>query len=153
MALKPDRTHVRSSIDHFMNHVAERGGIVVVLTAGSGAAMDQSAQAVHYATSPSGEVPLGVLMGDVRNDDLTRQHENWHKEETQLGGKVTIWNQCQVVTDHIQSGITVTAGQTAFLHREGRFTNVDNIGGAPTVGRFDSRLDQNGFAKIAVNLP
>lgn len=153
MALRPDRVHIDSTIDHFMNHVAERGGVVVRSTVGSGAAMDQSQQVVHYATNPSGASPVGLLMNDVVNLDLTRQHENWHKEEMQLGSKVNVWRKGTVVTNWIQSGISLSAGDTAYLHREGRLTNLDNIGGAPTVGVFDSTKDQDGYAKVTVNLP
>ena len=80
MALRTDRIHIDSQIDYFMNEEAERGGIVVVSTAGSGSAMDQAAQlCTRTYTSISGQKPLGVLMGDMVDIDLTRQHENWHK--------------------------------------------------------------------------
>lgn len=153
MALKADRIHVDSRIDYFMTHTAERGGVVVVQNGGSGIAMDQGAHRVEYSITPSGKKPVGVLMSQVVNLDLTRQKMNVHKEEVQVGGKVTIWNKCQVTTNYVQSGVSPTAGQTAYLHREGRFTNVDNIGGAPTVGVFDSKKDEDGYVKVSVNLP
>jgi hypothetical protein len=154
MALKPDRVTIDTSIDYFMNQTANRGGVVSVLTAGSGAAMDQSVQAVHYDTSPSGATPVGILLSEVVNLDLTRQHENWHKEERQQGGKVTILVKGQVTTDHLASGITVTAGQGAYLGAEGRITNV-NTGAAasPKIGTFHSTINELGFAKVSVNLP
>ena len=152
MALKADRIHIDSRIDYFMNQTAERGGVVCVKTAGSGAAMDQSNQAVEYASNPSGAQPVGVLMCDVVDLDLTRQHMNWHKEEVQKGGKVTVWTKCQVTTDYLASGITVSAGDTAYLGEHGRYTNVDTLAGGK-VGTFDSIKNQEGFAKISVNLP
>jgi hypothetical protein len=152
MALKPDRIHIDSRIDHFMNHAAERGGIVSVLTAGSGAAMDQASQAVHYASAPSGAIPVGILMCDVVDIDITRQHINFYQEEVLIGGKVTIWTKGEVTTNHLVSGITVTAGQTAYLGVDGRFTNAD-AGLNPVVGRFSSRKDENGYARVSVNLP
>ena len=154
MALRPDRVHVDSRVDYFMNQTAERGGIVVVAgTSGSGTAMDQSVQAVEYSTSPSGKYPVGLLMSQVVNLDLTRQHQNFHQEEVQQGGKVTVWTKGQVTTNYVQSGVSPAAGEVAYLHREGRFTNVDNIGGAPVVGRFASKKDQDGYVKVDVNLP
>ncbi len=154
MALKGDRKHIDSRIDMFMNHVATRGGIVCALTAGSGTALDQSVQAVHYDSSPSGATPIGVLMGDMVNLDLTRQHENWHKEEVQKGGKVTIWEKCEVTTNVIVSGDTVTVGQPAYLATQGQVTNT-NTGAiaSPRIGTFMSTKDENGYAKLAVNLP
>jgi hypothetical protein len=154
MALKTDRIHIDSRIDYFMTHTASRGGVAVVQNAGSGAAMDQAAQRVEYATAPSGTNPIGVLMCDVVNLDLARQKMNVHKEEVQQGGKVTLWTKCQVTTDYLASGITVTAGQPAYLGAEGRITNVDSGAEAsPRVGRFESRLDEAGFAKVSINLP
>lgn len=161
MALRSNRTHIDSTIDFFMNEVGERGGIVCVSTVGSGAAMDQSDQLATYAASPSGNKPIGMLMCDMVNLDLTRQHENWHKEEVQKGGKVTIWRKGEVVTDMIDPDDTVTAGQKAYVGPSGYLTNAisdftDESGNdlnEYVVGRFTSTKDEDGFAKIAVNLP
>lgn len=162
MALKPDRIHVDSQIDYFMNETAERGRIAVVSTAGSGAAMDQGEQLAKITFSnPSGEQPLGVLMCDVVNLDLTRQHMNWHKEEVQIGGKVTIWNKCTVVTDQIYPGQTPAGGDVAYVGPSGYISNTD-LGSdsadhaarrGRVIGKFLSSKDEGGFAKVSVNLP
>ena len=179
MALKTDRIHIDSQIDFFMNEVAERGGIVCVSTAGSGSAMDQAKQLCTYPASVSGAKPLGVLMGDMVDIDLTRQHENWFKEEVVKGGKVTIWNKCTVVTDRVYPGITVAAGDVAYAAPSGYVSN--RVHYAPwsawtrnqilasgthdpgvmippdfydlAVGRFLSTKDEDGYAKLSVNLP
>jgi hypothetical protein len=156
MALKSDRIHVDSQIDFFMNETAERGGIVSVSTAGSGAAMDQGQALATYKAVASGVLPLGVLMCDVVDNDLTRVHENWHKEEVQKGGKVTIWNKCTVVTNRIVG--TPTAGRYAYVGPSGLLSGTryqtDDTGGATTpVGRFLSTKDEEGFAKVSINLP
>ena len=153
MALKTDRIHVDSQIDFFMNETAERGGIVCISTAGSGAAMDQAEQLASYVAAPSGEAPLGVLMCDMVNLDLTRQHENWHKEEVQQGGKVTIWPKCTVVTNRIYPGVTPTAGQTAYVAHSGLLHTSDVIGGNIVAGRFLSTKDEDSYCKVTVNLP
>lgn len=162
MALKADRIHVDSQIDFFMNEVAERGKIAIVSTVGSGAAMDQAQQlATCTYTSISGVQPLGVLMCDMVNNDLTRMHENWHKEEVQIGGKVTIWNKCTVVTDRIYPGHTPAAGKPAFLAPSGFIgasliqTDSDSITNQMryTIGRFLSDKDDDGYCKVSVNLP
>ncbi len=156
MALKSDRIHIDSQIDFFMNETAERGGIVSISTAGSGAAMDQGLAVATYKAVASGCLPLGVLMCDVVNNDLTRVHENWHKEEVQVNGKVTIWNKCTVVTNRIVG--TPTAGQLAYCGPSGLISGgsyqADQTGGATTpIGRFLSTKDEEGFAKVSINLP
>ena len=157
MALRPDRIHNDSQIDFFMNEVAERGGIVSVSTAGSGAAMDQASQLATYAANPSGVSTLGVLMCDMVNLDLTRQHENWHKEEVQKGGKVTIWSKCTVVTDRIYPGVTPIAGDKAYVAHSGYIANSqvysDDSGQSAVVGKFLSTKDEDGYCKVTVNLP
>lgn len=152
MALLAHRKHVDSRIDFFMNETAERGGVVSVSTQGSGEANDQANQLCTYAASPSGKIPLGVLMNDVVNLDLTRQHLNWYKDEVQQNSKVTIWEKGEVLTNLIQPGVTITAGDKAWLHASGYFSNTGFLGG-PRVGTFMSKKDENGFAKVSVNLP
>lgn len=153
-ALKADRYEGDYSIAYFMNEVGSRGGLVSILTMGSGAAMDQSLALATYAATASGKVPLGILLNDMVNLDLTRQHPNWYKNEVQKGGKVTVLTKGWVVTDQLASGITINPGDTAYLANGGRITNV-NTGRAasPPVGRFESLADQDGYAKVSVNLP
>ena len=156
MALKTDRIHIDSQIDYFMNETAERGGIAAISTVGSGSAMDQAQQLATYKAVASGVKPLGVLMCDVVDIDLIRQHENWHKEEVVKGGKVTIWSKCTVVTDRIYG--TPTAGSLAYVGPSGLIApaayQTDHTGAAATpVGRFVSTKDEEGFAKVQVNLP
>jgi len=158
MALKTDRIHIDSQIDFFMNEVAERGGLAVVSTVGSGSAMDQAKQlATCTYTSTSGVRPLGVLMCDVVDIDLTRQHENWHREEVVKGGKVTIWSKGTVVTNRVYPGVSPTAGQLAYVAPSGFFTNskfhADQTDANHVVGRFLSTKDEDGYAKVSVNLP
>lgn len=164
MALKTDRRHVDSDISNFMNATAERGGIVSVgsTAAPSGSAMDQAENLVEYvATALSGIKPVGVLMNDVVNLDLTRQHINFHKDEVQIGGKVTVWKKGVVVTDRIYPGHTPAKGGRAYVGHSGYFA-TSNVGGADhtdvnhegkVVGRFESAKDENGFARVYVDLP
>lgn len=158
MALKADRIHGASQIDFFMNEVAERGGVVSASTVGSGAAMDQSTQLCTYASAPSGYLPLGILMNDMVNLDLTRQHENFHKDEVQIGGKVTIWNKGTVLTDMVYPGHTPAANIEAWVGHSG-YVGASQIGtdqshGArpiAIVGMWLSAKDEDGFAKLRVD--
>ena len=157
MALKADRHELDVDISFFMNEVAERGKVVCISTAGSGAAMDQAGalvalKAAHATTS----IPVGVLLNDVVNLDLTRQHINWHKDEVQKGGKVSILKKGWVVTDQIVG--TPAAGELAYLDdasATGNFATTAEVadGVENVVGRFMSKLDEDGYAKVEVNLP
>jgi len=115
--------------------------------------MESASNAAVYRSSASGAVPLGVLINDVVNYDLTRQDYNPYKNEVQLGSKVHISADCTVVTNMITSGVSPAAGDAAYLAADGRVTNV-NTGAiaSPLVGRFLSSKDEDGYAKVRVNL-
>jgi hypothetical protein len=155
MALRPDvvLNPYADRVDFFMNQTAERGAIVALSTGGSGVAMESASNAAVYRSSASGAVPLGVLINDVVNYDLTRQDYNPYKNEVQLGSKVHISADCTVVTNMITSGVSPAAGDAAYLAADGRVTNV-NTGAiaSPLVGRFLSSKDEDGYAKVRVNL-
>lgn len=154
MALKTDREGYVSDISFFCNLVSERGGIASLTTGGSGVAMDNSLAVAAYSVSPSGKTPLGVQMNDVVNLDLTRQHRNFHKDEVQVNSKITLWQDCKVTTNMLYPGITVTAGQQAFLSNSGLITNVDSGAAAsPIVGMFLSSKNEDGYAKVQIKLP
>ena len=155
MALKADRNELDVDISYFMNETAERGQIVVLSTVGSGAAMDQAGALVTVAAATATTIPVGVLLNDVVNLDLTRQHINWHKDEVQKGGKVSILKKGYIVTDQIEG--TPTAGVLAYLDDAdtGKFAVAASVadGKYNAVGRFMSTLDEDGYAKVEVNLP
>lgn len=150
MALKGDYNPVAEDVSFFMDEVAERGGIVVISTAGSGAALDQAGALVTYAAAPSGKAILGLLEVDMVNIDQTKQHINFYKDEVQKGGKVAVMTEGWAVTNQIYPGVTPTAGATAYLAHSGLIAITDLIGGAQKVGRFLSTKDEDGYAKIQV---
>ena len=155
MALKADRHELDVDISYFMNETAERGLIVSVSSAGSGAAMDQAGALVSIQGATGSVIPVGVLLNDVVNLDLTRQHINWHKDEVQKGGKVAILKKGYVVTDQIEG--TPTAGALAFMDDAdtGKFAVAASIDDTEytAVGRFMSLKDEDGYCKVEVNLP
>jgi hypothetical protein len=157
MALKADRYEESTDISFFYNEgTATRGGAVVLDAAlASGAAMDQGGNKVKYGTAG---VPVGILLNDVVNKDLTRTHLNQYKDEVQQGGKVTVLTRGWVVTDMIEAGLSpdVKAGDIAYVSSSeaGDLTNVAPGGsGSLAVGRFMSQKDGDGYAKVYVNLP
>ncbi len=161
MALKADRYEESTDISHFMNATATRGGVAcydaAALAGASGAAMDQGENLVSYQTAAVTDVPAGILLNDVVNKDLTRTHLNQFKDEVQQGGKVTLLTRGWVVTSNVTG--TPEAGKLAYAD----VTTAGNISannaadavasGNLAVGRWMSRKDADGYAKLYVNLP
>ena len=155
MALKADRYEESTDISFFYNEgTATRGGAVVLDAAlASGAAMDQGGNKVKYGTAG---VPVGILLNDVVDKDLTRTHLNQYKDEVQKGGKVTVLTSGWVLTDMIETSIDPAAGDIAYVSASeaGDLTNVaPGSSGSLAVGRFMSQKDADGYAKVYVNLP
>lgn len=154
MALKPDRYEARTDISFYYNAgVAERGGILCYgPTTGSGAAMDQGVNLVQYEAVDEDSVPVGLLLNDVVNKDLTREHLNVYKDEIQLGGKVTVLRGGYVVTNMIDD-VTVAGGEVAYASTVNA-GNLSNSGDAAhAVGEFMTAKDEDGYAKVEINLP
>jgi hypothetical protein len=148
MALKPDRIEHLTDISFFMNTTAERGGVVSFVSGGVGVSMDDADAVVAYATAASGNVPAGVLLNDVVNLDLTRQHINWHKDEVQVGGKVTLLRVGQVTTNLINGN--PSAGNAAYVGPSGTISTTST--NAVKIGTFLSGKDADGYAKVSVNI-
>jgi len=152
MALKGLRNYNDGvDISFFMNTTGERGGIVIAVTGGSGTAMDSSNAVVAYPTgqAPSGTVPMGLLLNDMVNYNLTKQHINKHKDEMQVGGKCTILRRGMVVTNAVSG--TPSFGDKAYYNVAGQVTPTD-AGSAPQVGRFLSTKDADGYVKVEINI-
>jgi len=114
---------------------------------------------VTYKAVPSGAVPVGLLINDMVDIDLTRQHLNQHKDEVQKGGKVTLLRKGYVVTNNIQ-GTLPSGGEVAFLAHSGNVAiadvsndDSDATGSKLVVGKFLSGADEDGYAKLYVDLP
>lgn len=164
MALKPDRKYSEGvEISAFMNTVVERGGMTVYETSGSGAAMDDASTVVRpTGTTGSGTLPAGLLLNDMVNLDLTRQHINWHKDETQFGGKVTLLRHGTATTNVIEAAASPSGGQPVYYTSETFggvsnvlvFTNTDNPSSLQrfSVGQWLSQKDADGYARLEMNI-
>lgn len=146
MALKPDRIEIYTDISFFMNTVAERGGVVSVVTSGSGVSMDDANAVVEYADSASGAA-LGILLNDVVDKDLTKCHINWHKDEMQVGGKVTLLRRGQCTTNMVDGD--PAAGDKAYAGVSGL---VSTSAGGQHIGQWLSAKDEDGYAKLSVTV-
>lgn len=162
MALKGDRIYTpMMELGAFMNETASRGGIVSYNSTASGVAMDQSVNLVTYVgSSLSGIKPMGILLQDMVNQDLTQTHPNWYKDTVQIGGKVAVLRVGQVTTNMVMPGHSPSAGAPAYICHSGyigtSFTGSDSsdtTNRSKLVGRWDSAKDQDGYAKLTVNLP
>lgn len=155
MALKPLRHEFKTDISFYQTSgTLERGLILVHDLSGSGQAMDQALALVKKPEEGlSGSAPAGLLLNDVVDIDLTRQHINFHKDEVQKGGKVTLLRIGTVVTDAVSG--TPTAGNPAYFNQAGQLTPTQLSWGSvtvPAVGRFLSKKDQDGYAKVEINI-
>ena len=149
MALRPDRNEVVTDISFFMDEAAERGIVVTASTQGSGAAMDDSNAAVKKAAAYT-EYPVGILLNDVVDLDLTRQHINYAKDEVQKGGKVAVLRVGTIVTDQISGAITM--GEAAHFTSAGTLCSATANSTSVAVGRWLSSKDADDFAKVAINI-
>ena len=167
MALKADRHEAVTDISFFMNETAERGVIAVHSTAGSGSAMDDSNALVTIPTTASGTYPAGLLLNDMVNIDLTRQHLNQHQDEVQKGGKITLLKEGWVVTNKLEVNSKPTVGAPAYFASSGLLSTTNpaaydatTIAGASNplgnenalVGRFLSTEDADGYAKVYIDI-
>jgi 5,10-methylene-tetrahydrofolate dehydrogenase/methenyl tetrahydrofolate cyclohydrolase len=148
MALRPDRVEHLTDLSFFMNETAERGVIVAHSTAGSGAAMDDS-NAVVAGVGATSDLPAGMLLNDVVNIDLTRQHLNFHQDEVQIGSKVLLLRRGTVVTDQVAAGLTISPGGAAHFTSAGLLTTGTS---SAQVGRFLSDYDADGYVKVEINI-
>ena len=153
MALRPDRNELQTDLSFFMNETAERGIVVIHTGQGSGAAMDDSAAVVAIPTTVSNlnqGSPAGLLLNDVVDLDLTRQHINFAKDEMQKGGKCLLLRRGFVVTNMITGAITL--GEQAYFSADGKLTSSSAYSGSTVVGRWLSKKDADGYAKVDINI-
>jgi hypothetical protein len=158
MALKADRYEESTDISFFyVAGTGTRGGVVCLdLLSASGAAMDQGDNTVAYKVAGDTSVPVGLLLNDVVDKDLTRTHINWFKDEIQKGGKVTVLTRGWVVTNNVDGtpapGDVAYASDTVAGNLKNSTGNAARSGNL-AVGRFMSAKDADGYAKVYVNLP
>ena len=146
MALKPDRVEHLTDLSFFMDEIGTRGQIVTHSSDGSGASMDDANAKVIKATA-TGQNPAGLLLNDVVDIDLTRQHINFAKDEVQKGGKVLLLRRGTVVTDNVAG--TPAAGAKAYFTTDAKITSA---AGSVQIGRLLSAEDADGYAKVEINI-
>jgi len=156
MAIKPDRLINETDISLVCNDVHEKGQVLVYGTAASGAGIITPGVA-SLVSNPSGYKVAGLSLANFVNIDQTRYHRNFHKDEQVIGEKAPLLRKGYVITDQIASGVSPTPGAKAYLTTSGKITStVSATGGevaAPPVGEFATSKDENGYAKVYIELP
>ncbi len=150
-----DRQIDSVDISFFLNETATRGVILTHSTSGSGIALEDPTSVLTVNANSSGTKAVGMLLNDVVNLDLTRTPLNWHKDQAQIGSKVTVMTKGWAVTNNVTG--TITNGDIAVLtssgvvQARGTLTSWNQVAN-PFVGRFRSKADQDGYAKVYVDL-
>jgi hypothetical protein len=151
MALRGDRDPSLYDVSYFVDTACEAGGILSIVTGGSGVALDDTNAVVGYNTTGSGATAVGVLLQDVVNRDLLKTHLNYYKNELQVGDKAPIAREGWVVTNLVLG--TPTAASVAYLGYSGYVSTTRTNTGWPTVGQFLGSKDADGYVKVFVRLP
>ena len=155
MALKGSREILATEVGLFLNEVAERGVVVSYSTAGSGVNIDSTSNVATVAASASGSKPVGILIDDFVNLDLSKQPVNWYKHQANSGDKASIVTKGWVVTNKVVG--SPNAGDNAVLIANGNVSGVTlgstwNVTANPLVGRFRSKKDEDGYARVYIDL-
>jgi hypothetical protein len=163
MALKSGRYEVNVEMGFRMNETSDPGYVVcfgnlsgsIISASGEGMDHEEGKNLVHVATSASGLKPCGLLLTKVVNVDTTRYHLNFYKEEVNVTQKVSVLRKGWIVTNAISG--TPAAGDKAYLTSSGQVTpTLSTTGGlvaTPLVGQFLSKKDEDGYAKVEIELP
>lgn len=152
MALKGFRKYDEGTeILYRMNEASERGIIVVAASSGTGLPGD-SHNLVKVPTAASGQYPVGLLLCDVVDIDLSRYAHTarFHRDEVPLGSPVSLLRGGYVVTDRIKPDVDPAVGQIAYFDASGWLTNVD--AGGPWVGRFMGEKTSDGYIRVDICL-
>lgn len=149
--LKPDRNYspADSDISFYMGETADAGIMVVYPTGDvSPPGLDDDANYVTVPTDTS-EKAVGILMNTVVNLDLSRTELSSHLNEVQINNKVEIIRRGWFVTNKLASSITPSPGDPLYFAATGVFTTAT---GSEIVGRFESGVNSDGYARIFVDV-
>lgn len=146
MALLPDR-EVRSwDVTKTMTTVCEPGQFVCHVAVGSGASIGDTGGTVGVVALISSLSRFaGVTELYHVNLDTTHYDLNRLKGEQLINKAGSLIREGFVVTNMISG--TPKLGDHAFLANNGLVTN-SAVGGSEQVGKFESTLDENGYAKV-----
>lgn len=156
MAILPDMQPVVWEPNGFLNEAAEAGVIAFYKSnVGSGEGIGDSRQELTVTATPSGLTPAGALIENFVNIDTSMYHVNMNKQDRPLGANAGLISEGWFVTNKINgtpaNGSVAYAGPSGVIH-----VTVDAVGGTaatPKIGKFLTKKDENGYAKVYVKLP
>lgn len=136
-----------------LHDVAAAGSCLVLGTAGSGFPLGDAGKTFRLSASSSGTKPVGILTQNFVYLDETMYKKNFWNNEQVTGYQAEVIREGEFFTNMVV-GTAPVAGDTAYLSSSGYLTKT-NLGAAatPIVGEFLGNLDENGYVKVAVNLP
>lgn len=132
----------------------EMGSIVCLGTGSFTTGMDNSSKVVSCVANPSGRKPMGVLMQTVQDYDVSVIPTNYQNYNiVPLNSKVAIARKFRgrVNNLHVATTGAITPGATMYVGPDGKYTTL-STSGYPSVGRFESAVDTDGFCEISVNI-
>lgn len=162
MALKPHQSYNGiTTIAYFATGVMARGGVCSATSSTTnssgvqGASLDFYGRQAGYTNSPSGCKPLGLLVVDTVDIDVSRQQLNQYKSETLIGSKVTLYKSGEFQTNMIgpaqASGIAMPTD--AYLGPSGLLYSTNYAAsGWNKVGRFLTNIDADSYATVDINI-
>jgi hypothetical protein len=156
MALKPHRIEdpFAQDISFYMDEVAERGGVAVLLTAGSGdgwkTVMGDTRNVVTYAAGPAGKKPIGFLLNDMVPVEATTGYTRNYglRDEMPVGSKCTLLKRGELHTNKVTG--TPVGGDPMHLGSGGNVTT--NTAEGVRVGTFLGSKDSDGYVRVHVNI-
>jgi len=137
-----------------MDGSGEMGGCVCAATGTHTGGMDNSAKTVSYVSNPSGRKPMGVLMQTVVDYDTTSIPQNYQNYNiVPINSKVTLVRKFRGKVNNLHAATTgnITPYADMYLGPNGNYTTL-STSGYPSVGRFESAVDADGFCEVAVNI-
>lgn len=158
--LKPDRHIFLTDVNFVFNGTADSGTLLVYQQgtgSGNGVQDDKAGTVAIGPLSCSGNITAGSgVVGLLVNPFVTFNpllHRNWYKVTQWPGEKATLLRQGWVNTNIVATGVPVPdCGVPAYLGPLGVPTG-NPVGAGQLIGEFQSRLDENGFCRLAINLP
>ena len=141
----------RRHVQYFSSGTIEKGQMLVCTTVGySGIAFENANRFAYAAANGSGLSAIGFCENKVVNYDLTRQKLNpFDPLECQTGMKISIIYQGWMDTNQISG--TPTPQAVAYLAPAGQ-VSATQLSGYPTIGKFLTSKDANGYAQVEVTL-
>lgn len=96
-----------------------------------------------------GGAPIGILLSDVVNKDLSKQHLNFYNGEVQQGGKVQILRRGQIMVKMAKS-LRMPYGQPIYVDRKSGSITWKKTG--PRIGTLARNQGSDGWCSVSIEI-